>query len=529
MQPQPESSKSDRELPRSVEPRPVRDERRFRALVEYAVDGICVLDAEGVVRYANPSCRHVFGTPVDELVGQPLLLRVHDDDRAAFAASLASTLAGGRGVQVDVAFRTQARSGAWLLHDATLRNLLETIDIDALVLTARPFRRSEQVLEQLHQSQRIEALARLAGGVAHDYNNLLTVVTGNAELMLVRPDVSGEARELAEEVAAAAGRAASLTRQLLAFSRQQILRLEPVNVGELVTGAADELRSMIPPSITLVVDTEDGPARVHADGPQLLQALRLMVVNACEAMPGGGQLRVETSVLELTVEAVARHVPMPAGRYVRLRVADTGVGMDAAIRARAFDPFFTTKARGQGRGLGLAMVYGIAKQSGGYIYVDSVPGAGSAFTIYLPVMRTSPGPRAVAPASPRAVNSLPSVLIAEDEDLVRRMASRSLQRAGYRVLAAASGEEALELWRRESGQIDLLLSDIVMPGMDGRTLMATLKTEQPSLAVLLMSGYSASPPKGDAQVAFLPKPFTVDELVHQVRSALARAQHRLER
>ncbi|MFN8570956.1 MAG: response regulator [Gemmatimonadaceae bacterium] len=502
-------------------------ERRFRALVEYASDAIVLLSPDGALRYVNPASRHVLGYPSDELIGSNLFTYVHEDDRDALATAVQSVVSGGRGHHVDIAFRSQTRAGYWRLHDATLQNLIDEPDVAAIALTARPFDSAEDVLERLNQTQRIEGIARLAGGVAHDYNNLLTVVTANAQMLLGSTDLDAESRAAIEDIEVAAGRAADLTRQLLAFSRQQILRLEPVALDAQLQELAPRIQALAGPGIQVVIDAESGGCTVLADDRQLQYVILNLAQNAREAMPGGGHLRIECVPLTLTAEQAARHAPMTPGAYVRLRVSDTGVGMDAATRARAFEPFFTTKERGKGTGLGLAMAYGIVKQLGGFIWVDSVPGAGSAFTVYLPTASVDDTTRRIdrpTPSSSPAVRA--RVLVVEDEELVRRMTQRTLERVGYQVTVARSAEEALDLVRGGMPNLDLLLTDIVMPGMNGRDLARTIATERPGTRVLLMSGYAHFRALFERQAddtPFLQKPFTVEQLLSRVREVLAAA------
>ncbi|MFN8581777.1 MAG: response regulator [Gemmatimonadaceae bacterium] len=498
-------------------------ERRFQTLIESALDAIVILDAQGVVRYVNPATRHVLGFPANELLGARFIAHVHEDDQEALADSLRAVVAGGRGHHVDLAFRSQTRAGFWRLHDASLRNLLDEPDVSGVVLTARPFDGADEVLERLNQSQRIEALARLAGGVAHDYNNLLTVVTANAQMLLTAPDLDDETRAAIEDIGVAANRAAELTRQLLAFSRQQTLRLEPVALVGLLRGLEDDIRIAVGADVTVTTDFEPVPMTVLGDARQLQLVVMHLVRNARDAMPTGGHLRLECVRIALSAEQAARHAPMTPGTYVRLRVSDTGFGMDAATRARAFEPFFTTKERGKSTGLGLAMAYGVVKQLGGFIWIDSVPGAGSAFTVYLPASSNEAAQRGQAAAAPRRAGAKERILLVEDEELVRRMAKRTLERVGYQVTVARSAEEALQL-SRGGLEVDLLLSDIVMPGMNGRELARLLADERPSMRILLMSGYAHVRAAFEGHVddtPFLQKPFTVEQLLSRVRDVLS--------
>jgi PAS domain S-box-containing protein len=493
-------------------------------LVEHAADAIVVLDPNGIIRFANPAARHIFGYPHHVLVGTDLVEHVHNDDRDAFTSALRTLGAGQLGHQMDLAFRTQARSGAWCLHDASIRNLMDDAHVHGLVLTARSVAAADETQEQLYQTQRLEAITRLAGGVAHDYNNLLTVVTGNAELLLLNPDIEDEARAELEEVAAAAGRAAALTRQLLAFSRQQVLRPERLWLADVVSSMESVIRADLGDAVALDMDLERDTFAVQVDPRQLHHVLVQLANNARDAMPNGGRLRIETDQVDVTADHAVRHAPMAAGTYGRLRVIDTGVGMDAATRARVFEPFFTSQERRAGTGLGLAMVYGIVKQSGGFIWVDSVPGSGSAFTVYFPVVKDQTPRQGPERSDTSSEGSGDSILVVDDEELVRRMTARTLRRVGYQVRVATGASEALLLARADGASIDLLLTDIVMPGMNGRELVDVLRAELPNLRVLLMSGYAhlrETFEAADEDTPFLQKPFTVDELLAKVRSVLA--------
>jgi signal transduction histidine kinase/ligand-binding sensor domain-containing protein len=374
--------------------------------------------------------------------------------------------------------------------------------------------------EELRQSQKMEAVGRLAGGVAHDFNNLLTVIKGNTSLALLDA-TDAELREELEEVQRAAERASSLTRQLLAFSRKQILQPRPLSLNEVVSDLGRILRRTVGEDIELRIALEPQLALVQADPGQVQQVLLNLVVNARDAMPRGGVLEVETRNVE--AEAALAHPEAEPIPYVALSVSDTGEGMEPRVMERVFEPFFTTKEQGKGTGLGLSTVYGIVKQSGGYVEVASEPGLGSRFTVYLPRAQARPEVREVV-AGAGAGGGSETVLLVEDEDAVRLLASRVLQRAGYTVLTAASGEEAMEVTARYMGPIDLLLTDVVMPGMSGRELAQQLLPQRPGMRLLYTSGYTE-----DATVrhgvsglatAFLEKPFGPDALTRKVREVL---------
>ena len=379
--------------------------------------------------------------------------------------------------------------------------------------------------QQLVQSQKMEAVGRLAGGIAHDFNNLLTVITSYCDLLL--EDLGGDdpKREDVEQVRKAADGAAALTRQLLAFSRQQVIAPRVVNLSAVVAGVEKMLRRVIGEDVDLVTVLDPGVGSVRADIGQLEQVLMNLAVNARDAMPTGGKLTIETANVAHGPHYARERAAAPVSQFVMLAVSDTGVGMDEATKARVFEPFFTTKAPGKGTGLGLATVYGIVQQSGGFIWVYSEPGHGTTFKIYLP--------RVDAPAEGVAVTAVApvgrgteTVLLAEDAAAVRAVARQVLERQGYTVLEAPDGELALHLAQRHAGPIHLLLTDVVMPGMSGRQLADRLARLRPDTKVLYVSGYTddAVVRHGvlEAGIAYLQKPFTIDSLARKVREVLDR-------
>ena len=375
--------------------------------------------------------------------------------------------------------------------------------------------------EGLRVAQRLEAVGQLAGGVAHDFNNLLSVILSYTELAVDDLRAGDPLRADLEQVVAAARRAAVLTRQLLAFSRRQVLEPEAIDVDELLADLAQMLGRLIGETIAFEVNAGESRHPTHADRGQLEQVVMNLVVNARDAMPGGGTLTVETATVQLDVER-ARSLAVAPGVYVELAVRDTGTGMDEATRARIFEPFFTTKAVGKGTGLGLAMAHGIVKQSGGGIEVESAPGRGSTFRVYLPLSEgDAPPPPSERRASERS-RGHESVLVVEDEPVLRVLVRRMLVTAGYRVEVAANAGDALLYCERHGKELDLLLTDLVMPGMDGCQLADRLAPLCPGARVLFMSGYSGDVLERHDLTgrAFLPKPFDVATLTGKVRQVL---------
>jgi PAS domain S-box-containing protein len=389
----------------------------------------------------------------------------------------------------------------------------------------------DQLAEQLRQAQKMEAVGRLAGGVAHDFNNLLTAIQGNAEFVLPELAAGTQAREDVEEIRRAAERAAALTRQLLAFSRKQVLRPRLVELNDVVDGMERLLRRVIGAHVRVETRCEARPSLVFADPGQLEQVLMNLVLNARDAMPEGGTVVIRTenaTVDALPVTAVRADAALHG--VVLLRVADSGAGMDAATQARAFEPFFTTKPEGKGTGLGLATVHGIVEQSGGAVWLESEPGRGTTVSIALPARADPPAGAPDAPPPPPGARAAPlgTILLVEDEPAVRGLAERVLARAGYRVVTAGNGREALARWVEERGRaggVDLIVTDVVMPDAGGRALVQRVREERADVPVLFVSGYvegglAASELGG--RTAFLEKPFRQDELLERVRALLAR-------
>jgi two-component system cell cycle sensor histidine kinase/response regulator CckA len=396
----------------------------------------------------------------------------------------------------------------------------------ARLVTATDTTERAQLEDQLRQSQKMEAVGRLAGGVAHDFNNLLTVIGGCSE-QLAGSDLDPDDRASVSEIAAAASRAAALTRQLLMFSRKQIVQLRLLDLNDVVIGLGPMLRRLLYENIELITSLGSTPAPVIADVSQLEQVIVNLAVNAADAMPEGGTLTLETAVVTLDALYVHSHAEVIPGRYVRLVVSDTGVGMDADIIGKIFEPFFTTKPVGSGTGLGLATVYGIAKQLGGHIWVYSEPGLGATFKVYLPIAGSDQAAEVTSPipAAATGAGSNQTVMLVEDEGSVRQAARRMLERSGYAVVEAANGQEALDLIASHPGPVHAVVTDLMMPGMDGRTFADRLHATKADVPVVFMSGYTddAVIRRGivDSSHTFLQKPFTRDQLTSAVAGAIS--------
>lgn len=378
--------------------------------------------------------------------------------------------------------------------------------------------------EQLRQSQKLEAIGQLAGGVAHDFNNLLTAINGYSSLALQRLDDKHPIRGYLEEVKKAGDRAANLTRQLLAFGRKQMLQPVALNLNDVVADMSKMLRRLIGEDIQFTAKFDPELMRTKADPGQIEQVLVNLVVNARDAMPQGGHLTIETANIEVDREYASKHFGVQPGSYVMLAVSDTGIGMDEDTKARIFEPFYTTKEKGKGTGLGLSTVYGIIKQSGGNIWVYSEPGRGTSFKVYLQPFEAAPGATEKATVEPAAQGGSETILLVEDEDIVRGLARKILEQSGYRVLDARNGTEAIRISREHGKAIQLLLTDVVMPEISGKEIAERLTVLHPTIRVLFMSGYTdeAIVHHGviDANVEFIQKPFTPMALARKVRAVL---------
>jgi signal transduction histidine kinase/CheY-like chemotaxis protein len=382
--------------------------------------------------------------------------------------------------------------------------------------------RKHQLEEQLRQAQKMEAVGRLAGGVAHDFNNLLTIIKGHGDLILEKLQPNDPLQRNANQIEKAANRAVSLTRQLLAFSRMQVLEPKVLDLNTLVAEMCSLLKRLVREDISFTFKAGESLGRVKADPGQIEQVIMNLTVNACDAMPTGGKLIVETRNVSVDEAMAKTRTPLLAGDYIQLSVEDTGHGMDAPTKERIFEPFFTTKELGKGTGLGLATVYGVVKQSGGCIWVESEPGKGTRFEVYLPVVEPTEDQPSQESAPKNGAQHTGAVLIVEDEEAVRELAAEFMKSAGYTVLTASDGMEALEV-AKGAGPIRVLVTDIVMPNMRGPELAKLLKASRKNLKVIYMSGYLEFHKADDEFLEgshFLQKPFSRDSLVAKVDEAL---------
>ena len=490
----------------------------FAGLFHDAPMGVALADASGVVTEANAAFAQFFGGA--NLTGKPCADLVDAHDKPGVRTLIANAAKGQPGKQA-----VELRG-----HSERMAELFASPQSGGTVLYLVDVSEQKALETKFAQSQKMQAVGQLAGGVAHDFNNLLTVIIGNCEFLLMRHPAGDPSFKEINEVHQNALRAASLVSQLLAFSRKQTMQPKTLALGEVIGELAQMLRRLVGEGITLKVEKDNDLWPVHADEAQLGNAIINLVVNARDAMPQGGTVSIKTSNEHVSAASALGTAIMPAGDYVAIDVADTGTGMSKEIQSKIFDPFFTTKPVGQGTGLGLATVYGIVKQSGGFITVDSEVGRGAAFRIYLPRQRIDANAvvEVAAPAAPRDVTGQDTILLVEDEEAVRSFAARALRMRGYNVLEASGGEEALEIVKRGDTEIHLLITDVVMPNMDGPTMVRHVKELKPDLAVIFMSGYAEEAFRRSEQssedIHFLPKPFGLKHLAAKVKDVLSAAQ-----
>jgi two-component system, cell cycle sensor histidine kinase and response regulator CckA len=482
--------------------------------------GMAFANADGKLTDANRAFGNFFGTSAS-LAGRSLPKLVEQNDRASLSDLLARNAAGS--VEIRAASNSERTAELFAHPMKDGRVILYLLDVS-----------EQKALEtKFAQSQKMQAVGQLAGGVAHDFNNLLTVIIGNSEFLLMRHQAADPSFKEINEIHQNALRAAALVGQLLAFSRKQTLQPKVLAVRDVIGDLAILLKRLLREGVDLSLDQGSDLWPIHADEAQLSNAIINLVVNARDAMPKGGTVTIRTANESFASATAMGTGIMPPGDYVRIDVADTGIGISKEHLGKIFDPFFTTKPVGQGTGLGLATVYGIVKQTGGFITVDSEIGKGTTFRIYLPRYRADENAVAVAEperAIARDVTGQDTILLVEDEDAVRSFAARALRLRGYEVLEASGGEEALDIVRAHKDTIHLLVTDVVMPNMDGPTLVRAVKKLRPDMAVIFMSGYAEEAFRRNDEKAeelhFLPKPFGLKQLAAKVKDVLAGAPAR---
>jgi len=483
--------------------------------------GLAMADRDGRVLFMNKAFSRAAGVKPEEKPSYPGDLVVREDQAAV--ADAVRRFAVGPQMSGDVAVRMRNQPDEPIaLSLAGVRGLGEA----AVLLSLKDNSEESKLKRQVAQATKMQAIGQLAGGVAHDFNNILTAIIGHCDLMLMRHTPGDSDYDDIQQIKSNSNRAAGLTRQLLAFSRQQTLRPQILQLPDIVADVSNLLKRLLGESVKLEVSHGRNLGAVRADPGQLEQVIVNLAVNARDAMPDGGTLNIQTYGVPAAKVREMRSDILPPADYTAVRVSDTGLGIPPDILSKIFEPFFTTKELGKGTGLGLSTVYGIVKQSGGFIFAESELGRGASFVIYLPVYQGADVDQAAQPKAPARRSETwgtGTVLLVEDEDMVRAVAERALSRQGYKVLTANDGEQGLEVLGGDE-KIDLLISDVVMPNMDGPSMVARARASHPDLPVLFMSGYAEEQLRKSidiANVAFLPKPFSVSQLAEAARDALA--------
>jgi two-component system cell cycle sensor histidine kinase/response regulator CckA len=499
-----------------------QSERRFRALVENSDDSIQLATARGTLLYVSPSTERLYGRPTDEIVGRSVFELYHSDERERLTEQWQRCLDHPR-VAVRGEFLLPPSEGAGERFVETVRvNQLDEPGLRAVVTLCREITERRRLEARIQQTQRLEAIGRLAGGIAHDFNNILSAIHGFASIVQGDLPERDPLRLDVQEILRAVQRASNLTRQLLAFGRRQVLQPKVIEVSGYVRDLERMLRRIVGEDIEITLRLDETGVTTKADPSQLEQVLINLVVNARDAMPTGGRLTIETA--NVVIRPGESFADLPAGLYALMTVTDDGLGMNKSVQEHIFEPFFTTKDSGQGSGLGLSTVFGIVKQSGGHIFIDSEPGQGSTFRVYFPSTRERPLRPLTPPTAPVATSGAETILLVEDEPAVRNFLARALRQQGYQVLDASNGGEALLIAEQHPDTIHLLLTDVIMPRVSGKQLAERLRPLRTEMRILYMSGYAEEiiAPHGvlEEGTAFIEKPLTAEALGRKIREVL---------
>ena len=510
------------------------EHRHLVAAIEQSHEAVVITDAEGKILYVNPSFEMISGYSREEALGQnPRLLQSGEHSRS-FYRSMWKVLTSGKTWQGS--FVNRRKNGNLYNQRATISpvfdeagEIINYVAVNRDITEELRINQEKAELEhQYHQARKMETVGLLAGGIAHDLNNLLTPILGYSEMIIEDPKASESGREYARIVLKAARGARDIVSSLLAFSRKKALDLQLVDLAGLLDGMRGRFKQILPDNVVVTLNLGEGIPEITGDSAQLEQVVTDLVKNAGEAMPGGGDLTIEAVLAEFNEELDAGGEKLDPGLYVSLKISDTGFGMDAQTRSQIFEPFFTTKPVGKGSGLGLATSYGIIRQHGGDIRVFSQPFQGTTFQILLPVAGDSFAAGEGRSETNGGPEGSPLILIVEDDEHVREMSCAVLRRRGYKVLTAETGEDALEILGKEKARVDLLLTDVVMPGISGKELYDLVAPKQPGMRVIFMSGYVgevlASKGINGSSINFIQKPFSVQSLTNKIRNVLDQSE-----
>ncbi len=497
-------------------------EELFSLIGENAADMIAVVTVQGERLYSSPSYEKLLGYTAEDLEKTSAYEQVHPEDQPAVKKAADEAKETGIGRRVE--YRIRHKNGEWRVLESTASAVKNSNGVvEKLIIVNRDITERRHLEQQLLLSQRLEAVGKLSGGIAHDFNNILGVIIGYSEALQQMMAADDPMREAVDEIEKAGRRAAALTQQLLAFSRKQVLEPKVLDLNSIVADVEKMLRRLIGADVELNILPASELGRVKADRGQIEQVILNLAVNARDAMPRGGKLTIETMNADLDENDARRLRYVIPGHYVMLQVSDTGTGMSAEVQAHIFEPFFTTKEQGKGTGLGLATVYGVIKQSGGYIWLESEVGKGSRFQVYLPRAEGAE-PEAARSKESTQTHGPATILVAEDEPSLRKLTCNTLKQSGYKILEAEDGAKAIEIARNFPDDIHLLLTDVVMPGMSGHELAEKLSRERPKMKVLYTSGYTdgavATHGVLDSGIVILRKPFSRAQLEQNVAEML---------